>query len=162
MSKRPLSVDLDAELGEGVNVRVEPAAPDHVAARRRDARAAEAGEQRPGKQERGADLAAELGVELGLRAFRGVDPDLVRARPFRCRRRASASSATIVSTSRIRGTFDSVTGSLASSVAARIGSAPFLFPAAETRPARGGPPSMTKHSIRASATRVADMSGLSY
>ena len=41
----------------------------------------------------------------------------------------SSSSSTIVSTSRIRGTFASVTGSPASSVAARIGSAPFLFPA---------------------------------
>ena len=36
----------------------------------------------------------------------------------------------MVSTSRIRGTFESVTGSWVSSVAARIGSAPFLLPAA--------------------------------
>ena len=72
----------------------------------------------------------------------------------------SASSATIVSTSRIRGTFESVTGSLASRVAARIGSAPFLFPAAETRPPRGVPPSMTKLSIRPLETMVADTSGL--
>ena len=46
----------------------------------------------------------------------------------------SASSSSIVSTSRIRGTFESVTGSCVSSVAARIGSAPFLLPAAFTVP----------------------------
>ncbi len=42
----------------------------------------------------------------------------------------------MVSTSRIRGTFDSVTGSCASSVAARIGRTPFLFPAALIVPER--------------------------
>ena len=40
------------------------------------------------------------------------------------------SSSLIVSTSRIRGTFDSSTGSLVSRHAAMIGSAAFLFPAA--------------------------------
>ena len=161
MSKRPLMSISTPSSAQGVNVRVEPAAADHVAARRRDARAAEAGEQRPGEQERGADPAAEVGVELGLLRVLGsirisFGPVHSVSAP------ASASSATIVSTSRIRGTFDSVTGSLASSVAARIGSAPFLFPAAETRPARGVPPSMTKLSIRALGTSVADISGLSY
>ena len=39
-----------------------------------------------------------------------------------------ATSSSIVSTSRMRGTFVSVTGSSASRHAARIGSAPFLFP----------------------------------
>ena len=59
----------------------------------------------------------------------------------------SASSSSIVSTSRMRGTFESVTGSLASTVAARIGSAPFLFPAAVTVPDRRRPPSIAKASI---------------
>ena len=59
----------------------------------------------------------------------------------------STSSSTIVCTSRIRGTFVSCTGSDASTVAARIGSAPFLFPAARTVPLSGRPPSITKACI---------------
>jgi putative nucleotidyltransferase with HDIG domain len=51
-----------------------------------------------------------------------------------------------VSTSRIRGTFDSVTVSSVSRHAARIGSAPFLLPAARTRPESGLPPSITNES----------------
>ena len=47
------------------------------------------------------------------------------------------SSPTIDSTSSIRGTFESVTGSSVSRHAARIGSAPFLFPEARTRPPSG-------------------------
>ena len=47
-----------AERPEGVEVRVEAAAADHVAARRRHLRAAEARQQRPGEQERGADALA--------------------------------------------------------------------------------------------------------
>jgi putative nucleotidyltransferase with HDIG domain len=54
-----------------------------------------------------------------------------------------------VSTSRIRGTFDNATGSSASRHAARIGSAPFLLPAARMRPLSGCAPSMTKASARA-------------
>ena len=57
-----------------------------------------------------------------------------------------------MSTSRIRGTFVSVTGSLVSRQAARIGSAPFLFPAARTVPERRWPPSMRNDSISAGAT----------
>ena len=59
----------------------------------------------------------------------------------------SASSSTIVCTSRIRGTFVSVTGSVASTHAARIGSAPFLLPAARIVPPSGRPPSITKACI---------------
>ena len=77
------AVDLHrhAELGEGVDVGVEPAAPDHVASRGRHDGPAEAGEQRPGEQERRADLAAEIGVELGLRDAGAIDAHLVRPRP---------------------------------------------------------------------------------
>ena len=57
---------------------------------------------------------------------------------------SAASSSSIVSTSRMRGTFESVTGSSVSRHAARIGRAPFLFPAARMRPVSGFPPSMTK------------------
>src|SRR4249919_2350955 len=66
----------------------------------------------------------------------------------------SASSSSIVSTSRIRGTFASITGSSVSRQAARIGSAPFLFPAAAIRPERGWAPSITNDSANDSVTIV--------
>ena len=72
-----------------------------------------------------------------------------RSRP--CRQ----TSSSIVSTSRMRGTFESVTGSSASRHAARIGRAPFLFPEARMRPLSGFPPSMTK----ACGAVVTDMPG---
>ena len=94
-------------------------------------------EQRAREQERRAHPAAELLVELALVDVRGA------ARAPRCvpvhstSAPTSASSATIVSTSRMRGTFVSVTGSSVSRHAARIGSAPFLFPAARIVPDSG-------------------------
>jgi putative nucleotidyltransferase with HDIG domain len=55
----------------------------------------------------------------------------------------------------MRGTFRSTTGSSVSRHAARIGSAPFLFPATRTRPPSGLPPSITNDSTAASlATAV--------
>jgi len=63
--------------------RVLAAPPDHVAPGRRHRRASEAGEQGPGEQDRGADLVAELLVELGRHDAGGVDPNLVLARPLR-------------------------------------------------------------------------------
>jgi hypothetical protein len=77
-----VDLDLDAELAERVDVRVEAAAADHVAAGRRHGRAAEAREQWAGEQERGADPAAQLRVELGLVRACGVDPDDVLADPL--------------------------------------------------------------------------------
>src|SRR3954468_60084 len=65
-----------------------------------------------------------------------------------------AISAIIVSTSRIRGTLWSTTGSLVSRHAARIGSAPFLFPVVRTRPLSGRPPWITNDSASESLTRV--------
>ena len=79
--RRPYST-VGAELLEGVDVGVERAPPDEVAARRRDEHAAEAGEQRAGEEERAADPVGELLVDLGLRDRRGVDADLVLALPF--------------------------------------------------------------------------------
>ena len=61
----------------------------------------------------------------------------------------------MLSTSRIRGTFESVTGPSASSVAARIGSAPFLLPAALMVPLSRLSPSITKASASAGATAIA-------
>ncbi len=52
-------VDLGTERLERVEVRVEAAATDHVAARRRHQRAAVAREQRAGEQEGGADALGE-------------------------------------------------------------------------------------------------------
>ena len=66
----------------------------------------------------------------------------------------SARSSSIVSTSRIRGTLCSSTGSLVSTQAARIGSTPFLFPAALTVPCRACPPSITKDSVSVFPTIV--------
>src|SRR3954447_4307368 len=65
-------------------------------------------------------------------------------------------SSIIVSASRIRGTFISVTGSSVSRHAARIGSTPFLFPAARTRPEIGRPPSITNDSATTDLTVAAD------
>src|SRR5438034_1055905 len=66
----------------------------------------------------------------------------------------SAMRVVIVSTSRIRGTLCSTTGSSVSRHAASSGSAPFLFPAARTVPFSGCPPSITNDSARASVTTV--------
>src|SRR4051812_22847493 len=55
----------------------------------------------------------------------------------------------------MRGRLAISTGSSVSSVAARIGRAPFLFPAARTRPERGRPPSITNDSV-ACLTAVED------
>ena len=128
-------------------MRVEAAAADHVAAGRRHDDAAEAGEQRAGEQERGADAAAELLVELGLVRSPVVSTVTSFSAVHSTSAPMSASSSSIVWTSRIRGTFVSCTGSLASTQAARIGSAPFLFPAARIVPLSGRPPSITKACI---------------
>ena len=70
-----VGVDLGAEAREGVDVGVEPPAPDHVAAGRRHDRLAPAREQRPGEQDGRADARAELGVELVLAHVLGHDAD---------------------------------------------------------------------------------------
>ena len=53
----------------------------------------------------------------------------------------------MVSTSAIRGTLRTTTSSAVSTLAARMGRAPFLFPAGVTVPDSGTPPSMTNFSI---------------
>src|ERR687888_2409172 len=68
----------------------------------------------------------------------------------------SAISSTIVSTSRMRGTLRSTTGSGLSTHAARIGRAPFLFPAARMEPLSDRAPSMKNDSATVSVT-VVDM-----
>ena len=65
--------DLGAERAEGIQVRVEPPAADHVAAGRRHVGAAEAREQRAGEQERGADPLGPVAVHLELGQVRGLE-----------------------------------------------------------------------------------------
>src|SRR5207248_7282241 len=67
----------------------------------------------------------------------------------------STSSSSIVSTSRMRGTFESTTGPSASRHAERIGNAPFLLPAARTVPLSLRAPSITNASASAGATAIA-------
>src|SRR5688572_29305585 len=69
----------------------------------------------------------------------------------------SSIRATIISTSRMRGTLRRTTGSSVSTQAAIIGKAAFLFPAAVMRPDSGCPPSITKDSPNLSATRISVM-----
>ncbi len=64
-------------------------------------------------------------------------------------------SSIIASTSRMRGTLSSVTGSAVSRQAARIGSAAFLFPAGLTVPLSGTPPSITNDSKIPSRAAIA-------
>ncbi len=65
-----------------MDVSVEPATSDHIAARRRNDGAAESRQKRPGKEERGPDLAAQVRVELRLRHARAVHTHLVRPCPL--------------------------------------------------------------------------------
>ena len=55
--------------------------------------------------------------------------------------------SSIASTSRMRGTLRTSTSSSVRTLAARIGSAPFLFPAGTIVPDSGTPPSMTNFSM---------------
>ena len=64
-----------AERAEGVEVRVQPAAPDHVAARRRQQRGAEAREQRAADEHGGADALGQVGVDVGGADGIGLERD---------------------------------------------------------------------------------------
>ena len=96
--------DLGAEPLERVQVRVEPAPADHVAARaaaRSRGRGAPAAGRRAGTT-RGCGRRAVVGLVRG--DLGRVDAELVRRRATRPRRRRRASSPTIDSTSSMRGT----------------------------------------------------------
>src|SRR5207245_1617482 len=77
-----VELDLCAQLRKGVNVRIEPAPADHVAAWRRYRGTPDTREQRPGEQERGANPARELVVQRGGGVIGLVDATLVTARLF--------------------------------------------------------------------------------
>ena len=160
---RVAGLDLDAQLREAVDVRVEPAPADDVAARRRDDRGSRANEQRPGEQERRAHLRAEVAVELRLANVGGVDADVVRADPLDVGAEVVDQREHRVDVPDARDVVQRRPARLVITHAARIGSTPFLLPAAVTRPWRGWPPSITNDSVTALATTVSAMGeGLSY
>ena len=139
-------LDGGAEGTEGIEVRVEPPAADHIATRRGHLRPPEPGQERAREQERGADALGQLLVDLPAVDARAVDRDLARASHW-TRAPSCSSSSVIASTSRIRGTLRRITSSSVSRHAARMGSAPFLLPAGTIVPDRGTPPSITNFSI---------------
>ena len=145
-----LDLDAGAEGAEGVEVRVEPAAADHVAARRRHRDGAEAAEQRAGAQERGADAARELGVDRRVRRHVLAQSETTFSSSH-ARTPMPWSRPTIASTSRMRGILRRTTSSSVRRVAASTGNAAFLFPAGTIVPDNGTPPSMTNLSIREAA-----------
>jgi hypothetical protein len=67
---------------EGVEVRIQAAAADDVAAGGRHARAAEARQQRPGEQERGTDALGQHPVRLGAVDGGGIDRNLRGTNPL--------------------------------------------------------------------------------
>ena len=99
-----VGLDARAHRAERVEVRVEAAAADHVAAGRRHHGAVEAGQQRAREQERGADQLGELAVDLGVVDVRGAQRRPRSARARRPRRRSPCRISSIASTSRMRGT----------------------------------------------------------
>ena len=72
-----VEVDVGPERAERVEVRVQPAPADHVAAGRRQQRGAEAGEQRAADQHGGADPLGEVGVDVGAADRVGLEVDAV-------------------------------------------------------------------------------------
>ena len=83
-TQREVALDLylGAECGEGVQVRVDPAAADHVATWRRHEHLAAAGEQGAGQQNRGADPHAQRPVDRGCDVAGSLDAQRVALEPF--------------------------------------------------------------------------------
>ena len=101
----PLVRGSRAERGEAVEVRVQATAPDHVAAGRRHHRAAEPRQERAGEQERRADGLRAARVDLAVRIdVGGAQADLVARRARSTSTPRPSRTASIASTSRIRGT----------------------------------------------------------
>ena len=109
-------LDAGAERAERVEVRVEPAAADHVAARAAASargRSARAAGRRAGRR-RGCARPASRSTSVDVDPV-GAERDRRSRRSSRRARRARASSASIASTSRMRGTLRSTTSSSVSS-----------------------------------------------
>ena len=152
-------LDLGAERAEGVEVRVEAAAADDVAARAAASarsRSAPAAGRRPGRRRGCARPAPGRRRCVGMSA--AVQRDRVVARAARRSTPRSASSASIASVSRMRGTLAISTRSSVRRLAASSGRAAFLFPAAWMVPESGTPPSMTSFSMVERRARVTPMS----
>ncbi len=75
--------DLGAHVDEGIEVRVEAPAADEVAAGRGHVGLAEAGQERAGEEERGADPGREGLVGRDVGDARGLEAKLVVGAPFR-------------------------------------------------------------------------------
>ena len=75
-------LDLGAERAERVEVRIEPAAADHVAAGRRHHGGAEARQQRAGDEERRADALGEVRIDVGAVDLVGLQRDRVVRDPL--------------------------------------------------------------------------------
>ena len=148
-----------AELLEREEVRVDATAADDVAARRRQLDLAAAREQRPGEQDRRADLPAELGIELADADASSRGCASVLRAVHSASTPTDAMSSTSVSTSRMRGTFSSVTGCSERSAAATIGSAAFLLPEGRMVPESVCPPSTTNCSAVMSSRRCVGSEG---
>ena len=134
-----VALDPGAEVLERVEVRVEPAAADEVAAGRRHARLAEAGEQRAGEQEGGPDPADERLVRRRIGDPVGAAGGARCGRSRRALTPRPSSTATWVSVSRIRGTLREhqlLVGQQAGGEDRQRG---VLVPGGEISPDRGGP-----------------------
>ena len=125
-------------------MRVDAAAADDVAAGRRERDLAAAREQRRGEQDRRADLPAER-ADRAPRRDRSCAWMRERVALASTRRSTPTDwmSSTSVSTSRMRGTFSSVTGSSERSAAATIGQRGVLVAGGADRAGERGPPSTT-------------------
>ena len=77
-----LDLDLGAERGEGVQVRVDAASADDVATRRRHEDLAAAGEQRAGQKDRGTDADAERAIDRRRDVAGGLDAQRVALHPL--------------------------------------------------------------------------------
>ncbi len=148
--------NLGAERLEGVHVRVERTAADEVAARAGRAgrgRSAKAAARRAGTSRGCAPRAPRrprCGGSRRPRTVTSLGPVQSASTP------RSTIRASIVSTSRMRGTLSITTGSVVSRQAAMIGRAPFLLPATRTHPLSGRPPSMTNDSVTDSLVAILD------
>ena len=138
-SKRAVGVHLGAERAEGVQVRVEPAAADHVAAGRRHVGLAEARQQRAGEQEGGADALGQAGVDLGVARSRRSCTAITFSSRHSARAPRCTSSSTIASTSRMRGTLRSTTSSRRQQRGGERGQRGVLVAGGDERPGQGRP-----------------------
>ena len=132
-----------AEALEREKMRVDAPPADDVAAGRRQAesrRSARASAPRGGSTRESSGTAPDRGATT-TRSSRGCGAYC--GRPSATSTPVDAISSTSVSTSRIRGTFSSMTGWSVSSAAHTIGSAAFLFPDGRIVPDSFRPPSTT-------------------